>query len=42
VLTAAGVEIVPLLDLEPPSPLMKVQNVPQGTDAETSFEEPNP
>ncbi|MBC7809169.1 MAG: cytidine/deoxycytidylate deaminase family protein [Akkermansiaceae bacterium] len=39
VLTAAGVEIVPLLHLEPPSPMMKVQNVPQGTDTLTSFDE---
>ena len=42
VLTAAGVAMVALRDLEPPSPMMRLENVPQGTDAETRFEEPNP
>ena len=31
VLSAAGVEIVPLPDVVPPSPLMRVQDEPQGT-----------
>jgi dCMP deaminase len=33
VLVAAGVEIVPLSDIEPPSALMRVDTAPQGTDA---------
>lgn len=39
VLTAAGVEIVPLSHLQAPSPMMTLQNVPQGTDVKLSFAE---